>query len=472
MTIAAAAASFCTVFALCNALGTSTQPSVVAAILAIGMSRRPPATGGRERWAIPLVVAGVALVAVAIGSLMRTLPLLGAAVFVAGMFLSIWLRNFGDRERRLGAIVALPLVAMLVVPPLGAPGRAGLGAELIAIVCAGVVPLAFVLAFGWIAKRAGLPPPTAEPVVARKNERGPSAALSIPTRMALQMAVALSLAFAVGFVAFPEHWGWAVLTAFIVCSGARGRGDAAYKGALRLAGALAGTLAAAVLALLWAPSGVAEAVAIFVVLFFGLWWRSASYAYWACAMTLVLAMLAHTSGRIDLGALELRLLAILAGAVCAVAATWFVFPIKTTDVIRRRLADALTSLDDLVTHAHAAHGEPSAQLVAFESHLGQLDAVATPARLHRIVADHPEHPSRWIDALTELRQHAYDFAASDAPADRHRAEIRKAIGASRRAIANHGKPDAASGPTIGTALANVRSALAARRGRAAERGAP
>jgi uncharacterized membrane protein YccC len=38
--------------------------------------------------------------------------------------------------------------------------------------------------------------------------------------MALQMAVALSAAFAAGFLVFPDHWGWCVLTAFIVCSGA------------------------------------------------------------------------------------------------------------------------------------------------------------------------------------------------------------------------------------------------------------
>ena len=48
--------------------------------------------------------------------------------------------------------------------------------------------------------------------------------------MALQMGVALSAAFAIGLLFFPQHWGWSVLTAFIVCSGARGRGDAAYKG--------------------------------------------------------------------------------------------------------------------------------------------------------------------------------------------------------------------------------------------------
>ncbi len=42
------------------------------------------------------------------------------------------------------------------------------------------------------------------------------------TRMALQMGLALAAAFLVGHLAYPDHWTWAVLTAFIVCSGARG----------------------------------------------------------------------------------------------------------------------------------------------------------------------------------------------------------------------------------------------------------
>ncbi len=43
------------------------------------------------------------------------------------------------------------------------------------------------------------------------------------------------------------------LTAFIVCSGNRGRGDVAHRAAMRLAGAGAGTLAATALSGVFTP---------------------------------------------------------------------------------------------------------------------------------------------------------------------------------------------------------------------------
>ena len=461
--VAAAAASFCALFALCGAVGADTQPAIVAAILAIGLSRKPLPASLVQRLVTPLVLAVIALASIGIGLLMRTLPVAGAALFVGGMFLSVWLRNFGPRLQRAGSLIALPLVAMLIVPPPGAPGRGGPLVDLAMIVCAGLVPIVAVAAFTWLARLAGLPAEAPEPpAAAPKRDARPRAGLSVPTRMALQLAVALTLAFVAGFAIFPAHWSWAVLTAFIVCSGARGRGDAAYKGLLRLAGAVAGTIAAAAVSKLWAPTGVAEAVAIFGLLYLAIWLRPVSYAYWACAMTLVLALLARDAGGIDLAILSARLAAILAGAVCAVAATWFVFPIRTTDVVRRRLAIALAALDDVVAHAHSPEGDAPQKLAAFERHLGQLNDVAAPVRLHRrLGGDHPEHPARWVDEVCGLREHARDFTTSERPSEPQRAEIRKAIGASRRAIGNHGKPDApADGPTIGTALVRVNEAFA------------
>ena len=42
---------------------------------------------------------------------------------------------------------------------------------------------------------------------------------------------------------FGSHWIWVVLTAYIVCSGNRGRGDVVHKSAIRVIGAACGTLA-------------------------------------------------------------------------------------------------------------------------------------------------------------------------------------------------------------------------------------
>jgi len=282
--------------------------------------------------------------------------------------------------------------------------------------------------------------------------------MRVSTRMALQMAVASALAFAVGFALFPGHWGWAVLTAFIVCSGARGRGDAAYKGVLRLIGALAGTAGAAVLARIWMPSGVLEALAIFAALYVGLWWREVNYAIWACAMTLVLALLAGGNGA-NVGMLGVRLEAIVAGALCAVVAAWFVFPIKTTDIVRARLAYALAALDEFVQHAHTDAEQKSGKLAMFEEQLGELERVAPPLRWHRRLGNHPEHPARWIDLAAGLRARARAYGEGVEPPPARRGAIRRAIGASRWALAKHGTSDGAESLPVGAALSKLHETL-------------
>jgi hypothetical protein len=440
---------------VCRAAGADAQPAVLAAVLAVGLSRRPLPLQGARVFALCATMVLVPLIALGVGRLLRAMPPAGAAAFVAGMFASVWLRNFGPRARQAGALVALPLIAMLIVPPPSLRGPGGALAALSLTVCAGLVALVWVVAIQTPARRAGSSAERA-PAQAPRPER-PGRAPSVPTRMALQMAVALSLAFVAGFAVFPGHWAWAVLTAFIVCSGARGRGDAAYKAMLRLAGALAGTAAAALLAALVQPGGAFEAAAIFVVLFFGLWLRETNYAYWACAMTLVLALL--SGGGLGTRLLAFRLEAILAGALCAVAATWFVFPIRTTDIVRRRLADALAALDEFVVHAHA-EDERSVKLAAFEQHLHELDGVAAPVRLHRrFVRDDADHPARWIELTAALRVRATSFGLGERAADVQRTTIRKAIGASRRAIAEHGRPQSGGSTSIGAALARVREAF-------------
>ncbi len=461
--IAAAGASFCTVYALCRALHAGPEPAIAAVVLAITLSRREgPATAAHAALA-PFIITGVALVAAGVGWLLRTIPAAGAAVFTAAMFLSIWLRNFGAGARAAGALIALPLIAMLVVPvgPGTAPG--GPPQETLLIVCAGLVALGYVLAVKAIAKALGGKPAAVERPEARKAEPARRAGLPVPTRMALQMTVALAASFAFGFAIFPGHWAWTVLTAFIVCSGSVGRGDAAYRGAQRLAGAVAGTLGAAALTHVWTPRGVPEAMTLFGLLFAGLWLREVDYAYWACCMTLVLAILWNSNAGLDGGVLYLRLEAILAGALCAVAATWFVFPIHTEAVIRRRLADALRAFDELVANAHLRDAEQAQRVALFERRLSELDRAAPPVRWHsRLFARYlvPEHPARWVELAATLRPHARTIGEQGGPHERHRAAIRRAIGASRRAVADHGKADAPQGGLgIGGALNELREVL-------------
>jgi hypothetical protein len=458
-TLAICIASSVTLYALCRVNGAQAGPAILAGILAIGLARRPNPRSRTHAITAPLTMAGTALAAVGVGWLLHENRVAGAIAFTAAMFVSIWLRNFGARARTAGALVAMPLVALLVVPaPAAAPG--GLLVDVALFVAAGIVPLWYLLGFRWLAQRFGRAAavPLVEPQP-ESFERRPSGGVSVSTRMALQMAVALGAAFVVGFALFPRHSGWSVLTAFIVCSGARGRGDAAYKGVLRLAGAAGGTLLAATLALVWLPSGAGEAVEIFAMLFAGLWLREINYAYWAACMTLVFALLARPAGGVDAAMLGSRLEAIALGALCAVAATWFVFPIRTEAVIRRRLADALLALDELVARAHLSDADRTQTLARFEHRMAELEGVAAPVRWHRrLTSDVPEHPAGWIELANSIGGRAREFVRGARHAE-HRTAVRRAIGASRRAIGQHGKGTTQNAAPVSVALRELHDTL-------------
>jgi hypothetical protein len=456
-TLAAVILSFLMMLGLCRIAGSQPSPAIVSALLAIGIGRRAMPAGAAHIALALVRIAAIAVAAAGAGWLLLHVPFVGAVVFVIAMSASVWLRNFGSLGRGIGAVIAIPFLALLVVPAAPDPSLPPL-VNLALVVAAGVVAALAVALVDALAARLGLHV-TRAPEAAAREPAAVRTGLTPHTRMALQLAVALGAAFVLGFLFFPQHWGWSVLTAFIVCAGARGRGDAAYKAVLRLAGAIAGTVAAAVAAHLWIPTGPPEAIAIFVVLFLGLWLRDVNYAYWAGATTLILAVLSGANGAGTIGLLGLRVLAIVVGALCAVVAAWFVLPIRSEAVVRRRLADALVALDTVL--AASEPSERSACLERFHAALADLEQVAPPLRWHRrvLAREAVEHPARWIELAHGLREHA----ATERDA-RERGALRKAVGVSRRAIGNHGAAEPSPDiPPIGMALATLHDAIARQR---------
>ena len=137
-------ASFGLMYAICIRLGADSSPAILAAALAVGLMRRPEQLGPRVVLEKFVTLALIALVAGGIGLAFRAVPALGAALFTLGITLSVWLRNFGERASAIGRTIALPFLAMLIVP-VHVEGHPGLGALLvlaagaIAFVCAVVV---------------------------------------------------------------------------------------------------------------------------------------------------------------------------------------------------------------------------------------------------------------------------------------------------------------------------------------------
>ncbi|MEF2976018.1 FUSC family protein [Subtercola sp. YIM 133946] len=514
VTMAAVLASFCTLWFAGLPLAIGVTPAVLAAVLAITLSRsqrvpeagrRPlggrgaggrsqgvPAADGRWDAALRLaVVPVVALAATGVAWLFANLFVVGALLFILGLSLAVWMRRFGPRATRIGTLLSLPLVAVLVVPVQLPATMAPWVAALTSVVAA-LVAVLWVEVLQWVARACHVLPradaaaevgaagggaseiaadekglaehPVAAPIagneavatsktsataLATSHTPATAAATSkthatadgttntpataaattktpataggrakpLPsTRMAAQLAAALGAAFVVGRLVFPDHWAWVVLTAFIVCAANRGRGDVVYKSVLRVAGAIAGTVAAVALTDALAASntdlshanGALITTAVFCILFFALWLRDVNYAFWAAGVTVILTLLqgaTTTAGALTTGpVLGERVVAIVAGALCGVLASWFVLPIRTEAVVRRRLADALSALSVVV---HPGSGAP-ARLEAqhrFEFELSRVDPVARAVRAHHRATRavrRTAHQAELIDAVLAL----------------------------------------------------------------------
>jgi hypothetical protein len=397
-------------------------------VLALSLARshvaRAPGGARDALLALPLV----SLASVGVGALLHAAPWLGAAVFVAGMAGSIWIRRFGARALRAGSLIALPLVTILVVPHLPRRDAGPLPASLVPVTVA-FIALVWVMVAQKIGQRAGwLQPADRVPDIDAPAQAAASTLRPAPpTRMALQMAVALAASFTVGYLAFPSHWRWIVLTAFIVNSGNRGRQDVAHKSVLRVLGAAGGTVVALLLASQAALGPSWVVAAILASVFLGVWLRPAGYGWWALFVTLALALLQSMQPTAAPWLLWQRLAGILVGAAIGVAAAWFVYPIRSTDVLRRRIADALAAMSAaLDPQSVDRRREPVVLAMRRVQQLRpSFDARRLALRRWQAL-----QPADWIDALLACQAPLLDLV------DRRETPgaVRKALGTARKAM--------------------------------------
>ncbi|HET9028573.1 MAG TPA: FUSC family protein [Candidatus Aquilonibacter sp.] len=377
--------SFLVMWAACESLHADPSVAVLGAVVALGLSRPPE---GREHPHLFVEAAGLVLIgllAAGAGLLLRWNLFAGGALFTTCVAASMWLRGLHDDARVLGRVVALPFITMLIAPVRPQHGTG--------IVLLFIAPLVALAVCRLIQRRPQ--PIDAPPARERKVStlRPP-----VHVRMALQMFVALALAFVLGALFFRAHWPWIVLSAFIVCAGALGRADALYKGSLRLAGALGGGVTAALVTFALPANGILDALVIFGALFAGIALRPLSYAWWAAATTLIFALLQRGEATVRTGLYLARLECIVIGALCGIVAACLVLPLKTRDIARRRIADALAAIEHGATRGSAA--------TTFADK--ELARLAGPLRLHRVVtfALHDgEHPAEWIAVMRSILAH-------------------------------------------------------------------
>lgn len=395
--------------------------AVLAVVLSLSLARSRLDRDRRGRLEAAIALPAVGLAATGVGWLLLHAPWMGAAAFTVGVASSVWLRQFGEPARRASRLIALPFVTVLTVPHLSAAQHGPLPAALVPILVA-LFALAWVSLLDVLGRRLGwlADVPVRHVAVPPRPSSG-QARPSATTRMALQMVVALALAFGVGHACFGEHWPWVVLTAFIVHSGNRGRGEVAYKSLLRLVGAAGGCLAAAVLA---APVGThGNAELILLALFLGTWLRQFNYAWWALFVTVALALLQNYTGLPAAAAMTLRLAAIAAGAAIGVATAWLVLPVRSTDALRRRLADALAALSEALDPTV----EPRSA-AAFVRTLDDVRSLAPTFRAARLLG--MREPADWIDTLFACHAPALALIERGATPG----QVRRAVGAARQTL--------------------------------------
>ena len=421
--------------------------AILGAVLSLSLARSHLSSARRGAREALLALPLIALASVGVGELLRHAPWTGATVFVGGMALSIWIRRFGLRAQRIGSLVALPLVTILVVPALPRH-ESGALTPLLAPVAIALVALASVIGaqalgrqLSWLAPQhvVGVEPP----------HTGTTGTLrpSPHTRMALQMAAALAASFAAGYVVFPSHWNWIVLTAFIVNSGNRGRQDVIHKSVLRVLGAAAGTVVATALAGRVAPSGSWAAALVLSSVFLGIWLRPAGYGWWALFVTLALAQLQTLQPAASPPLLGQRLLEIVIGAAIGLAAAWFVLPIRSTDVLRRRIADALATMSEALD-PQAAERRPD-RIVAAIRRVEQLRP-SFHARQRVLRRWQPLQPVDWIDALSACEVPVVALVERGQTPGM----VRTAVGAARKAM----REPAQIGPALSGVLQELDAA--------------
>lgn len=402
-------------------------PAVLAVVLCLSLSRSHLDRDFKGRLEAAIALPVVGLVAVGVGMLLLHLPWVGAFVFVMGISASIWLRRFGLMARRAGSLIALPFVAILTTPYVPTTKVGPLLAIFIPVIVA-LFALLWVSVFHALARLTrALPPTRTMTHVPVPSTMESSLRPDSVTRMAIQMAVALSVSFVIGYVFFAERWAWIVLTAFIVGSGNRGRLDVAYKSVLRILGAAAGTAIALLISVHVGAHDVSTVVLILTAVFLGTWLRPLGYAWWALFVTLALALLQGFTGFEPRNILWLRLEEIVIGAIIGVMAAWFVLPVQSTAVLRRRLADALATLSDGLDPAKDARTSDD-----FIAALARVEQVAPAFRASRWITKTrlSVQPADWVDTLMACREPAAMLIdAGEAPGS-----ARRAVGAARKAI--------------------------------------
>jgi hypothetical protein len=197
----------CWALALCleAVAGLHTDVLVLAVALSLTLAGTQRTADTRRRLTALALLPATAAVSILVGRLIAAHHVVGAAVFTAGISAPVWIRRYGPAATKAGTLMTLPFVALLVVPGPALPPKAqGALVSWAWAALIGVLAVCCVWLVQGLGDRYGPWRPNPEAATA---PRRPSRLHPRPsTRMALQLAAAIAVAFLVGRLLFDDHW--------------------------------------------------------------------------------------------------------------------------------------------------------------------------------------------------------------------------------------------------------------------------
>ncbi|WP_016880822.1 MULTISPECIES: FUSC family protein [unclassified Rhodococcus (in: high G+C Gram-positive bacteria)] len=178
------------------------------------------------------------------------------------------------------------------------------------------------------------------------------------TKAAIQVAVATSAATILGELISPDRWYWAVLTAFLVFTGASTRGEILSRAGHRVVGTIAGVLAGVVLSAVVGNNQPLQLLLLVVCVFFAFYLVTVAYALLSFFVTVMLAMLYGLLGTFSIEVLELRIYETAAGGLVGIAAAYFIFSTGTRSTMISKIDDYLDQMSVIIDTAIGAVVQP------------------------------------------------------------------------------------------------------------------
>jgi uncharacterized membrane protein YccC len=167
-------------------------------------------------------------------------------------------------------------------------------------------------------------------------------------RQAFQVTIASGIAMFAGVALSQERWFWAVLTAFLIFSNTRSRGDLAVKALNRAFGTAVGILAGMGLATLVHGELPLTMILVAISIFTAFYFASLSYSVMTFLITIAIALVYGLIGVFTPELLVLRLEETLIGVAAGIFVSLSVLPISTRKQVHQAMVHLLKALDQFL----------------------------------------------------------------------------------------------------------------------------